>query len=129
MPANRGVRSCPLLVRPGEVLLANDLVGFQLGYFVLGQAKQVPEDVLVVLAQAVCGDADAQGRLGELPHYAGVQVRPGLRVGDLLEEAPFLYVRIGLHLAVVKDRPDGDPNRLQQVHDLVVVVLDGPLPH
>ena len=43
------------LIRPGEVLRADDLVGFKLGYFVLGKAKQVPEDVLVVLAQAVGG--------------------------------------------------------------------------
>ena len=67
------------------------LVGFKPGYFVLGQTEQVPEDVLVVFAQAVGVDADAQRCLGELPHDVGVAVRPGLRVGNVLEEAPCLF--------------------------------------
>ena len=73
-----------------EVFLTDDLVGFKPGYFVLGQAEQVPEDVLVVFAQAIGVDADAQRCFGELPHDAGVVVRPGLRAGNVLEEAPCL---------------------------------------
>ena len=64
------------LIRPRQVLLADDLVGFQLRYLVLGQAKQVPEDVLVVLAQAVGGDADAQSVLENFQFMPGYRWVP-----------------------------------------------------
>ena len=34
-----------------------------------------------------------------------------------------------VHLAVVQYRPDRDPDRLEKMQDLAVVVLDSPLLH
>ena len=55
-----GVRGKSAGARIDE-LRANDLVGFQLGYFVHGEAQQIPEDVLVVLAQGATSATPARG--------------------------------------------------------------------